>query len=167
MGQSMVGKGEVPGPVKAPARQRFILESPVRIAEKLRNYALWAESTEPQQFLMRLYTEFGAPDPRPHFRLLVIAQNRRTGNDAVRLRQVLKASFDLPPSVQRRLWVTTVRALEEAERVDAPVWICGHDLTGLACHWAALPRQRRPQLLMKLTAKVPRRPLFPTFTSQS
>ncbi len=32
MGQQLVGKGQVPGPVKAPARRRFVMESPVRIA---------------------------------------------------------------------------------------------------------------------------------------
>lgn len=136
-------------------------ESPVRIGEKLEKYALWAQSREAREFLAVLYRYFGATSPESHFRLLVIAQNRRTGNDTVRLRQVVKASFDLPPSVQSRLWITTVSALKEAQDIDVPIWICGQDLADVACYWKAVLPRRRPQLLMKLTKRLPRRPLFP------
>ena len=142
-------------------------ESPTRIGEKLQKYATWAQSREAGEFLAALYGYFGATDPKPYFRLLVIVQNRRTGNDAVRLRQVIKASFDLPQHLQRRLWVTTVRDLEQARSVDAPVWICGQDLADIACYWKAVLPRRRPQLLMKLTKKLPRRPLFPASNTQS
>ena len=142
-------------------------ESPTRIGEKLQKYATWAESREAGEFLAALYGYFSATDPKPYFRLIVIVQNRRTGNDAVRLRQVIKASFDLPQHLQRRLWVTTVRDLEQARSVDASVWICGQDLADVACYWKAVLPRRRPQLLQKLTKKLPRRPLFPASNTQS
>lgn len=62
MGQNMVGKGEVPGPVKAPARQRFILESPVRIAYADLPADLPAR-TAGGKFELRIATTFTAKTP--------------------------------------------------------------------------------------------------------
>jgi hypothetical protein len=142
-------------------------ESPSRIGEKLQKYAIWAESAESHEFLSTLYRHFGAKSPRPHFRLVVIAQNRRTGNDAVRLRQVLKATFDLPASLQRRMWITTVSALSQADSINGNVWICGQDLTDGTGQWKALSCSKRTQFLHRLANNLPRRPLFPSVDPKS
>ncbi|MCH8148642.1 MAG: replication-relaxation family protein [Planctomycetes bacterium] len=77
-------------------------ESATRLGQKLHKFADWAESPEGYEFIVELYRQCGAAKPRPQFRLLVVAENRRSGNDATRVRQVFGEAMRLPRGLRRR-----------------------------------------------------------------
>jgi hypothetical protein len=142
-------------------------ESTKRIEEKLKKYESWEKTAEAQDFLTTIYRWFGARDPRPYFRALFVVQNRRTGNDNVRLRQLVRITLSLPPTIQRRVWIATVQDLETASSVNAPIWICGQDLAASESSKDAVLRSLRCPSRSGSTSTFPRRRLFPFRDEQS
>lgn len=142
-------------------------ESPTRLGQKLERYADWAASPEASQFLIDLYRRHGAHSPRPRFRLLVIAQNRRTGNDEVRLRQVLRECAGLERSMVARVWVTTAQRLTQADSIDARVWTRGEDAVTHLTEWDMVAVKERRDRLTRLVATLPAQRLFPAMEEQS
>lgn len=149
-------------------------ESPTRLAQKLRGYARWAESEAACSFLMGLYRQHGAIVPQPSFRLLFVAQNRRTGRDLTRLKQAVLAAMRTAPTLLPRLWGTTVTELAESDRLDAAIWLRPDDLDPVrrprigsarreqtAAVWSALRTASRQRLFPEATLKVKVRDVTP------
>lgn len=136
-------------------------ESPTRIGQKLQKYLEWGNSPEAQKFMVELYRAHGASTPRPQFRLLFVAQNRRFGNDWTRLNQVFNEALRLPQVMRQRIWATTVTALADASGIDAPIWVRGADLTTAESQWSVLPRCKRPRFLASVLRSLQRHKLFP------
>ena len=60
-----------------------------QIRAKYARYAAWADSTAGRQYLINLYRRQGAAEPRPIFRLLVIARSRTGKDDERRLKELM------------------------------------------------------------------------------
>ncbi len=102
-----------------------------KIRVKYSGYAAWAHSVAGQQYLMDLYRRHGAAEPRPTFRLLVVARGRTGQDDHRRMLKFFRPITKLPASMQDRLWFTTVAALrncqEDSLPLDAAIWHRGRD----------------------------------------
>jgi hypothetical protein len=97
-----------------------------QLETKFRGYAVWAESQEGGGYLMERYRQFGAADPKPAFRILVVTgdgSELRTGN---RLAQVVKAAQGMSSSMRNRLWLTSMASLRkhqfEKRPLTRPIW---------------------------------------------
>lgn len=140
-------------------------ESPTRLGQKLRRYEAWAETPEAEKFLTGLYRQRGAKNPRPHFRLLILVQNRRTGNDASRHRQLLVETLKLSSPMRRRIWSTTGNELLATRENDQPLWVRTSDIEVAVPDFSALPRRQQRPALTAALAQVVRLPLFPERSS--
>ena len=96
-----------------------------QLVKKFLRYQAWSQSTTGQQYLVDLYRRHGAKEPRPIFRLYVVAQDRTRTDDRRRLRAVAKAVQAASSSLAGRVRLTTVTELQahynEAILV-APIW---------------------------------------------
>lgn len=105
-----------------------------QLRAKFIRYASWSQSAPGQQYLVNLYQQFGAKEPRPTFRLLVAARSRTGRDDDGRLSEVRNAANRVSTSMRKRIWLTTVAALREHQRDDYPlganVWRRLADLSG-------------------------------------
>jgi protein involved in plasmid replication-relaxation len=137
-------------------------ESPTRLRQKLEAYAAWAAGSDAQTFLTDLYRQHGAREPRPHFRLLFVVQDRRSGNDTTRLRQLLREAMALPRSLRERLWATTVADLAAERSMDAPVWVRARDVQPHHEAWGTLTPRERIRSFAAAFATLPRHRLFPS-----
>jgi protein involved in plasmid replication-relaxation len=132
-----------------------------RVQEKLRKWADWSENAEARQFLIDSYRRFGAANPKPVFRLTIVVHNRKVvGTDQGWERQILSATFSLPPELQQRIWTTTNAALRHTDSIDSHVWRSASLLTPHRDRWHETPKSRRIQLVSELLAKQPTVPLF-------
>jgi len=136
-------------------------ESSTRLAGKLGEYQDWSESAASRRFLVDLYRSRGANNPRAVFRLLFVVQNRRSGNDLTRLKQVISEAVGVSRELLAHLWVTTIDDLESAGSVDAPVWICGGDIQQHADELERQSSRQRRRLLTSVIRKTRRQRLFP------
>jgi hypothetical protein len=99
-----------------------------QIARKYQRYAAWSNSPVGQQYLIDLYRQHGAVNPRPVFRLLIVASDRTGQNDHHRLRELWEPVKKLLPMMQKRLWFTTVNDLcrwqyhYHFRPLDAAIW---------------------------------------------
>jgi hypothetical protein len=107
-----------------------------QIRAKFARYAAWSQSAPGRQYLVDLYGRHGAKDPRPVFRLLVVARSRTGLDDGARSSWFLAAAGRLPVAMRKRVWLTTVAALRERQHDDHPlgasVWVRPDDLPGPA-----------------------------------
>jgi hypothetical protein len=106
-----------------------------QIRAKFARYGAWSQSAPGQQYLSTLYERFGAREPRPTFRLLVVARSRTGLDDDGRMSELLlTAANRLPAIMQKRIWLTTVAALREHQHdhhlLSAHLWIRLGDLQG-------------------------------------
>jgi hypothetical protein len=98
-----------------------------QITAKFRRYATWARSDSGQSYLIELYRRHGATDPRPNFRILLVADDRNgsTGND--RMVDLITATLSQSAAIREKCWFTTIDDLREHQHddlpLDAPVWI--------------------------------------------
>lgn len=103
-----------------------------QIRSKYARYAVWAQSIAGQQYLIDLYRRYGASEPKPKFRLLIVARSRTGKTDQERMTELCGPIASLPHSMQKRIWFTTVadlcRSQYELVPLDAPVWRLGQDL---------------------------------------
>ena len=83
---------------------------------KFRRYERWSRSTIGQRYLIDLYTKFGATEPRPSFRLLVIAKDRLDGNDDARADDLSDALRREAPMLLNKTWITTIEQIRKETR---------------------------------------------------
>ena len=79
-----------------------------QIREKYARYLAWSQSAGGKQYLLNLYRSHGAKEPRPMFRLLVIAHGRTGHDDQQRMGELSVPIFKLPATMRDRFWFTTV-----------------------------------------------------------
>jgi hypothetical protein len=107
-----------------------------QLRAKFARYVAWSQSTPGQQYLINLYQRHGAKEPRPTFRLLMVARSRTGLDDDGRLAQILNAANRLPGRMRKRIWLTTVAALREHQDdqlpLNANVWLRIRDLESSA-----------------------------------
>jgi hypothetical protein len=136
-------------------------ESPVRMRQKLHAYTNWAGGSPAREFLAGLYRQDGIRESRTQFRLLLVAHDRRAGNDHTRLRQLLQEALSLPRTMRLRIWATTVADLAAADTLDVPIWIRARDLQPATAGSGYVSRQEHRRFLDFLLRSVPRHKLFP------
>lgn len=136
-------------------------ESSTRLRNKLVTYAEWSRTPAAREFITGVYHRCGATAPRPEFRLLFVLQNRRTGNDVVRMRQLIAASMQIDPDLRRRLWLTTNVALMHHPALEQMIWTRGKDLDAIDREVANVAGAARRRLFHQLAAALPVHPLFP------
>ena len=102
-----------------------------QIRAKYRRYVAWSQSPAGKQHLIDLYRCHGAIEPRPTFRLLVVARGRTGQDDHRRMQELCVPVAKLPAAMQDRLWFTTVEDLCCWRRhplpLDAAIWRRGPD----------------------------------------
>jgi hypothetical protein len=126
-----------------------------QIRAKFARYAAWSQSAPSQHYLINLYGQHGAKEPRPVFRLLVVARSRTGLDDDGRLSELRTAASRLPTGLRQRVWLTTVAALREHQHDDPPLG---------ANVWQRLGDSQRPAelgLVEKQAAPGLRHSLFP------
>ena len=72
-----------------------------QIRKKYARYLAWSQSFGGKQYLIDLYRHHGATDPRPTFRLLVIARSRTGQDDQQRMLELRKPVAKLPSPAAR------------------------------------------------------------------
>jgi hypothetical protein len=94
---------------------------------KFARYGAWSQSVQGQQYLINLYERYGAKEPKPKFRLLMVARSRTGLDDDGRSAELLKAAEGLTVGMRKQIWLTTVAALREHQHddhpLDASVWL--------------------------------------------
>ncbi len=157
---------------------------PPRILEKYQLYAAWSASPEGKEYLTKLYRRLGAQHPKPNFRLLVIAHDKRQyatqrdGGDGRRLLDLYTQALsdEVWPALRDRLWFTTAEQLRghqyDRRPLDAAIWLRARDakswLRAYRAHVASTPRraghklyaQQRKFVAERLPA-LPKHVLFP------
>jgi hypothetical protein len=103
-----------------------------QIRAKYARYAAWSESAPGRQYLIDLYRRHGAGQPRPTFRLLVVARSRTGEDDQGRLDELKTLAAKLPAALRNRLWFATVAEFRQWQRDPAPleaaIWHSGREL---------------------------------------
>jgi Replication-relaxation len=123
-----------------------------QIRRKFARYAAWAQSSSGQQYLIDLYGRQGAKEPKPKFRLLMIARSRIGLDDERRMAELLMASRRAPKGIDERLWLTTVAALarhqHEELALSESLWLRASEENGLvnssSIHHLVGPSSRHP-----------------------
>lgn len=111
-----------------------------QIRMKYRRYEAWAHAEGGKNYLMSLYRQYGAIDPRPSFRVLLVANDRGGDGGYDRMIELFSAALDLPSSLRDRQWFTTVADLQKSQHEPQPlgsaIWRRGRD----ARSWLATAR---------------------------
>ena len=102
-----------------------------QIRAKYARYTAWAGSAAGKQYLIDLYRRHGATEPRPTFRLLVIARSRTGKDDERRMTELITPTAKLPTTIRDRMWFTTVANLCHCQGqplpLEAAIWRRGAD----------------------------------------
>jgi hypothetical protein len=97
-----------------------------KIRAKYARYLAWSQSATGKQYLIDLYRHHGASEPRPIFRLLVIARSRTGKDDQRRMLELRRPAAKLPAMMQDRMWFTTVDDLCRGQHhplpLEAAIW---------------------------------------------
>jgi hypothetical protein len=100
---------------------------------KFRRYEAWLNSSHGQHFLIEVYKQYGAKEPRPVCRILLVANTEGEKANESRLPDLLAASVR-HEEVRQRLWITTTTDLRHEQFSDAPLgnvpWYLAHDAFG-------------------------------------
>lgn len=100
---------------------------------KFRRYEAWLNSAHGQHFLIEVYKQHGAKQPRPVCRILLVANTEGEKANESRLPDLLAASAR-HEEVRQRLWITTIADLRHEQFSDAPLdnvpWYLAHDAFG-------------------------------------
>jgi hypothetical protein len=117
-----------------------------QIKTKYARYEAWARSKHGQQYLIDLYRRHGAKEPRPAFRLLIVARSRSGNDDRRRMAELSAPVPELSPTMRHRVWLTTVadlrRSEAEAAQLEAPIWWRTKDLDNEGAGSSLFPRPR-------------------------
>ena len=135
-----------------------------QLRAKFARYHAWAESDEGKRFLLELYRRHGAINPRPSFRLLVVAKDRGD-HDEGRVAAVLSAAC-LHPAVLNRIRIATVADLRAHQHdllpLEAALWRRGKNVQS----WfenAAVHGERKTAKQEMIRIWLPGALLFPLF----
>lgn len=144
--------------------------APVRVLEKLDQYAKWAASESGERYLQNAYTSFGFSVPKCGFRLLLVVHDKlHAGGDQKRLAALFERVLELPTIMRDRIWLATAADLKahqgDSPPLSAEIWYRGRD----AKHWLAAvaglseqnPNNSRRQFVTENLGSLPRHPLFP------
>ena len=82
-----------------------------QIISKLKRYEAWAKSEPAQQYLISLYREHGAKNPRSTFRVLFVCDDRASTGGMNRLSELMQIATSFPNSVCDALWFACVAEL--------------------------------------------------------
>ena len=103
-----------------------------KIRAKYARYVAWSQSSAGKKYLLDLYRRYGASNPRPTFRLLIVARSRTGKDDHRRMRELREPITKLPAAIQKRLWFTTVADLVSWQHhplpLDVAIWHRGQDV---------------------------------------
>lgn len=151
--------------------------SRARLAEKLRHYTQWADSTAGQRYLAAMFQRYGGGSQSPNFRLLVIVRaSRHPGCDTDRLLDFFALALDLPAAMRDRIWLAGSDDLRRHEHDPAPLvpplWLRPRDgrpwLVDYRAHLAAAEHSakqtatlRARRFIKRELADLPRHSLFP------
>ena len=124
-----------------------------QIREKYARYLAWSQSAAGKQYLIDLYRRHGASEPRPTFRLLVIARSRTGKDDQQRMLELCGPVAKLPAAMQDRLWFTTVAAMRSYQDdplpLDAAIWHRGRDVSHLRAMCGVGGSQRETEAALR------------------
>jgi len=100
------------------------------LRHKFQTYDTWSHSPDGTKYLTELYRQRGKSDPQPTFRLLVLVRDSQGGNDFSRLVNLYLMALTLPPSTRNKLWLVTMRDLQQATEqtslpLTQPIWYRG------------------------------------------
>ena len=127
-----------------------------QLEAKFGRYAAWAKLDLGRAFLIDLYRRHGATEPRPTFRLLMVARSRTGQNDSTRAAELSKGTSQARIVIRDRVWLTTVDALRDRQHdkhpLSANIWLRARDLERLSDSGS----------LQKQIANTSRHALFPT-----
>jgi hypothetical protein len=137
-------------------------DSPTRIGQKLREYATWSMNPIAHEFLTALYRKYGAQDPRAHYRLLLVVQDRRSTNDRARVRQILWQTLSLSRTMRQRIWIASVAELAGAKSIDEPLWMRGRDLDAHLAGWETRSEREQRRAFHTIVRGLERHRLFPS-----
>jgi hypothetical protein len=87
-----------------------------QLRAKFKRYEAWSQSAGGQQYLIDLYKRHGAAEPRPIFRLLVIAKDRVQTDDRRRLVEIARSLKGLSDSLRNRIRMATVADLRSHQQ---------------------------------------------------
>jgi hypothetical protein len=146
-----------------------------QMMQKYRRYEAWAQSETGQQYLVGLYSKYGAVEPRPTFRVLVIADDRTTGGGQSRMADLYRVALRIPGPMRDRLWFTTVAELRAHQTEPLPlaksIWRRGRDsrswenpsrlVAESASPGMGVLAPTRRQAVRQSLAALPLHPLFP------
>lgn len=92
-----------------------------QITRKFQRYAAWANSSVGKQYLIDLYRQHNAENPRPVFRLLMVASDRTGKSGYRRLRELCGSVDKLSEKIQDQLWFTTIADLQQLQNCTLPL----------------------------------------------
>ena len=106
-------------------------ESLTQLRMKFRRYEAWAGLATAQAYLCDLYRRYGAQQPQPVFRLLLVARDRIGKDDERRLLKIQTAAKVLSASMRRRCWFATAQSFRDydghATVLNQSIWRQGDD----------------------------------------
>lgn len=145
--------------------EHFVGESSgTRIKEKLLEYARWEQRPDVQQFLMDLYRRHGAVNPQPVFEVHCILENRdfqHTDDDKERI--TMMQTFQVPPEMQGKVWMTTRNAINDATdtgEFNVSIWHRAKDLLDKREKFQRRSGRERTRAIAEWMRTLPTYPLF-------
>jgi len=125
--------------------------SPTRVRQKFREYEQWSQQPHVQRYLMNEYAQFGASEPVAEFEVHCILESKSWKHtDAWKERMTMMQTFQVEPSMQRRIWTATKDEIEKATAeglsINNAVWHKAEDLIEKRDEW----RRSRPGVRTKL-----------------
>jgi len=164
-----------------PSRLQFYVEldagtmAPRKILEKYQHYHAWSR-TDGVPYLTSLYGRLGDQNPKPNFRLLMIAHDKYRGlhKDERRMLDLIVQALD-PSIPQNNVWFTTVSQLNahagDPLPLQAAIWYRIRDFKPYLNQFRSnvaggmdkgqQPNHARRQFVEMLLPNLPRYPLFP------
>ena len=102
--------------------------SRAQITAKFERYDAWQRTEKGRQFLRDMYAICGAANPKPSFRILLIAGAGDQTRDLKRVSELWEEAAAFP-GLLSRLWITTGSLISQAS-LQQPTWWWGSDLDG-------------------------------------
>lgn len=143
--------------------------APVRVLEKLEQYATWAASEAGERYLRNSYASFGVPVPKCGFRLLLVAHDKlHAGGDQKRLAALFERVLELPATMRDRVWLATAADLKahqnDSPPLSADIWYRGRDAKAWLAAFEHIFKHNtntsRRQFVTDRLAQLPRHCLF-------
>jgi len=141
------------------------VRSITQVKRKLKKLEEWWLSPYSGEFLRTAFRSFGGKEDARACRFLFTAHNRDlVGTDYSWEREILGATFDLHPEVQRRIWTMPNSSLKSSGDIDSPIWHCGAFLVRHRAQIKELPKRKRFAYLTNLLDDQGACPTLPLFS---